>query len=375
MSDSLHSRRRALLQAGAVCAAPLLTPFAAPLARAADAPAFDPRPADGWRVFELTTLVEPVTSGAATEVWVPLPSVDADDWIRPMGNLWQGNAATVQEWHDPVQSARLLHARWDAACAAPRIEITSRVATRDRAVDLAHPGHVAPLDPAQRALYTRATRRAPLDGIVASTSRRITAGARDDLARARAIYEWMVDNTRRNPKVRGCGTGDIRFMLETGDLSGKCADISALFVGLARAAGLAARDVYGIRVADSRFGYHSLGKSGDVSHAQHCRAEVWLEGFGWVPVDPADVRKVVLEERPGLTLSDPMVVAARRTLFGAWEMNWVAYNTAQDLTLPGGPTIPFLMYPQGRAGDTELDSLSPETFAYRITARELPAGA
>lgn len=107
-----------------------------------------------------------------------------------------------------------------------------------------------------------------------------------------------------------CGTGDIRAMLETGNLSGKCADLSSLFVGLARSVGLPARDVFGIRVADSRFGYKSLGKSGDISKAQHCRAEVWLSGFGWVPVDPADVRKVVLEEKPGLSLGDPLVLAA-----------------------------------------------------------------
>lgn len=26
------------------------------------------------------------------------------------------------------------------------------------------------------------------------------------------IYEWVVDNTLRDPKVRGCGRGDIRFI-------------------------------------------------------------------------------------------------------------------------------------------------------------------
>ncbi len=66
-----------------------------------------------------------------------------------------------------------------------------------------------------------------------------------------------------------------------------------------------------------------------VTKAQHCRAEVWLSQFGWVPMDPADVRKVVLEEPPGkLTLDDPKVVAARKALFGSWEGNWFAYNTA-----------------------------------------------
>jgi Transglutaminase-like enzymes, putative cysteine proteases len=138
-------------------------------------------------------------------------------------------------------------------------------------------------------------------------------------------------------------------MLLTGNLSGKCADLNALYVGLARSVGLPARDVYGIRVADSRFGYKSLGKSGDISKAQHCRAEVWLSGFGWVPVDPADVRKVVLEEKPGLTLQDELVVQVREKLFGAWEMNWLGYNFAHDVVLPSarGPKIPFLMYPQG----------------------------
>src|SRR5207248_9373145 len=89
-----------------------------------------------------------------------------------------------------------------------------------------------------------------------------------------------------------------------------------------------------------------------VSKAQHCRAEVFLSGFGWVPVDPADVRKVALEEPPGqLALDDPKVAAARKTLFGAWEMNWLAYNFAHDVELPGstGPKVGFLMYPQAES--------------------------
>src|SRR5256886_9266876 len=31
--------------------------------------------------------------------------------------------------------------------------------------------------------------------------------------------------------VRGCGIGDISWMLETRNLGGKCADLNALFVG------------------------------------------------------------------------------------------------------------------------------------------------
>jgi len=202
------------------------------------------------------------------------------------------------------------------------VEVTSRIATRDRAIDFSQPGPVKALDRASFRLYTGATELLPTDGIVRRTASEITRGARNDLDKARAIYEWVVDHTARNPKTRGCGVGDIRSMLASGDLAGKRADLNALYVGLARAAGLPARDVYGIRLADSRFGYRSLGKSGEISKAQHCRAEVWLAGFGWVPVDPADVRKVVLEENPELKLQDEVVVIVPNRLFGSWEMNW-----------------------------------------------------
>ena len=54
-------------------------------------------------------------------------------------------------------------------------------------------------------------------------------------------------------------------------------------------------------------------------------------------------------------------------------MNWIAYNTAHDLSLPGsaGKPLPFFMYPQAEIGGVRMDSLDPDRFAYRITAREL----
>jgi hypothetical protein len=130
-------------------------------------------------------------------------------------------------------------------------------------------------------------------------------------------------------------------------------------------------------VADSRLGYKSLGKSGDITKAQHCRAEFYLTGYGWVPVDPADVRKVVLEESGGLPLNDAKVEAARKRLFGSWEMNWLAFNYAHDLQLPGTTKgkIGFFMYPNAEVAEqnkmSRLDSLDPENFKYRISASEI----
>jgi transglutaminase-like putative cysteine protease len=198
-------------------------------------------------------------------------------------------------------------------------------------------------------------------------------GKKNDVDKARAIYEWIVENTFRDPKVRGCGVGDISSMLQTENLGGKCADLNGLYVGLARAAGLPAREVYGIRCAPSQE-FKSLGRADDITGAQHCRAEVYLSDFGWVPVDPADVRKVILEENPQqqLSMEDRQVKKAHAKLFGAWEMNWVPYNYAHDVRLPNsnGPELAFLMYPQAETSTGRKDCLDAKNFKYIIRANQ-----
>ncbi len=332
---------------------------------------FEPTPQD-WRVFDITTRIELNSRAGNRRVWLPLPCVRDESWIRPIGNNWSGNAATMRQLTLPPYRTEILFAQWNDNEPSPVLELVSRFASRDRKTDWSVRGKHY-LSTSERRLNTKATRLIPTDGIVRRTAEAATGNARSDLEKARAIYEWIVENSVRDPETRGCGLGDIRTMLETGDLSGKCADINTLFVGMCRSLGIPARDVYGVRVADSRFGYQSLGKSGDISKAQHCRAEVFLEPYGWVPVDPADVRKVVLEEQPGLTLAHPLVRQVREQLFGAWESNWMPYNFAHDVELPGSnrSVIPFLMYPQGDATEGRFDSLDPATFRYKLTSAEI----
>lgn len=361
--------RREFLRAGAVI------PFAGALPCAfAALPSGSTVTGGGWRTFEVVSRIEIAEAAGLTQVWLPLPSVEEPSWVRNQGNLWSGNAASVRPMREDMYGADILHAEWVNET-APILEVTSRISTRNRMVDFSLPNRKPELPSRSRKLYRAPTAHIPTNGIVRATAVKITANTKGDLDKARAIYDWVVDNTFRDPKVRGCGLGDIRYMLESGDLGGKCADLNALFVGLCRAAGLPARDVYGVRVADSNQGYRSLGRSGDISKAQHCRAEVWIGDHGWVPVDPADVRKVVLEEKPGLSLEDPMVKEVRANLFGGWEMNWMPYNTSHEVLLPNsaGPRLPFLMYPQGETGGRRLDSLAPENFRYTLTSREISA--
>ncbi len=334
----------------------------------------EPKVGERWRAFEITTRVEIASPSGVTRGWLPLPLTADTDYQKGLGHSWTGNMKSARVVQDPKYGAGIFSAEWAEGEAAPVAEVTSRFAARDRAVDLKSPGAVVREERAVLARYLESTELIRTDGIVEKTAREITKGSKTDLDKAHALYEWIVENTFRDPKMRGCGIGDIRGMLETGNLGGKCADLNALFVGLARAVGIPARDVYGVRVADSA-DYKSLGKSGDITKAQHCRAEFYLPTHGWIPVDPADIRKLVLEERGGLPLNDPLVKQARGRLFGSWEMNWVAFNYAHDVKLPQashGP-VPFFMYPQAETAGTRLDSLEPDRFRYKITSRELGA--
>ena len=144
------------------------------------------------------------------------------------------------------------------------------------------------------------------------------------------------------------------------------------------AVGVPARDVYGLRLVPSAFGYRELGGNpASLKGAQHCRAEVFLKEHGWVAMDPADVGKVMRLETPEWIKdpTHPVAAPVYKALFGGWEGNWLAYNVAHDVALPGssGPKLGFFMYPQSEHGGSRVDCLAPDDFKYTITARELSA--
>lgn len=373
-----HASRRSLLKLGVAAGLAAAVPFRL---RAEAPPRYAPV-ASGWRRFELSTTVTPPAGQGATRVWLPLPDLDTD-WQRTVGSHWSGTATRAAVVPDRATGTRLLAVEFDAGefdggARPPRLTLVSTVETRNRTIDWSadRPAR-APEDPAVLRAALAPSRLKPLDGVVRETAQRITAGAASDVEKARAIYDWIVATCHREPSVAGCGTGDIAAFLTAAAYGGKCADLNGLFVGLARASGVPARDIYGVRVAPSAFGYRQLGGDPEkLSGAQHCRAEVWLDAYGWVAMDPADVLKVMRQERPDWIKdrTDPLIAPVDAALFGNWEGNWIGFNTASDLRLPGAGAdrrLPFLMYPQGENAAGRFDELAADTFAYTITAREV----
>jgi len=336
---------------------------------------FTPRPGT-WRTFEITTRVEVLEPTGVSRAWLPIPSVKSE-YQKPLGDQWSGNAKVLKASTDGSYGAGMLYAEFARDEPAPVVELTSRFQTQDRAVDWSKKV-AAEEDPALLRFWTKPTDLMPTDGIVRETALEVTKGKATDVEKVKAVYDWILATTYREPKVRGCGVGDIKAMLETRNFGGKCGDINALFVGLVRSVGVPARDIYGIRVAPSAFGYKALGAgSANISKAQHCRAEVFLKDYGWVAMDPADVTKVAREETSEwLKVEHPLVEAVRPKLFGGWEGNWVAFNTAHDVALPNatqGGKLGFFMYPQSETAQGRRDSLDPDNFKYTISTREIKA--
>src|SRR5271165_1117158 len=359
-------RREFLRSTGAACAGLAISKAIPTLAETPST--------DGWKTREVTARVEVLKPSGVTRIWLPAALIHNTPYQKTLSNKFVADGGTANLTENQQDALGIVSATYPAGV-KPALTLTSVVSTKNYAVDLSKPSAKHSASKAELEYFLQPSKYVPVDGIVLETATKATAGATTDVDRAHALYEWVVLNTFRDPKVRGCGRGDIRFMLESGDMGGKCADINALYVGLARAVGIPARHVYGLRIAKSEQGYKSLGLATDrATKGQHCRVEIYLKDYGWVPLDPADVRKVALEEPPGnLALNDQMVAKARKQLFGFWEMNWMGYNYAHDVALPGssGKPVVYFMYPQAETVEGRVDPFDPDNFKYEITAREL----
>jgi len=293
------------------------------------------------------------------QLWISYPVTDEYQNISNIKITGDYSEAAV--YTDRTFKTPMLYARWENGSKSRKLNFSFNV-ERQEIIKRNFPEKETAWDPADYSLYLAATRLGPIDGEVKKLAETITAGQTTVLGKAKAIYDWTCENTYRNPETRGCGLGDVyRLLKEPG---GKCTDISSIFVALARASGVPAKEVFGIRQGKKPLQ--------DISKWQHCWAEFYLPGYGWVSVDPADVRKMMLIQ--DLKLSDSKTKEYRAYFWGNVDPYRVKLGEGRDLTLnppQAGEPVNYLMYPFAQVGDETLDWLDPATFKYTITYRQL----
>jgi len=125
--------RRALLKAGVTLSAAAALPNAAGAGTV-----FDPQPG-AWRSFQITTRIDIADGSGKRQGWVPVPSVSEPGWFKSLGSDWTSNGH-VRVARDPKYGAEMLHVVWADDENNPFVEVTSRIATRDRATDFGNRG-------------------------------------------------------------------------------------------------------------------------------------------------------------------------------------------------------------------------------------------
>jgi transglutaminase-like putative cysteine protease len=296
--------------------------------------------------------------GKETRLWIPYPVSDADQSITDVKVT--GDFAESAVYTDAVNGTPILYARWKSDAAARKLAF-SFSAERKEVRRRDFPATEAAWDPADYRRYLAPTSLGPVDGEVKHLADRITKDKTTVLAKAKAIYDWTCENTWRDPDTRGCGKGDVCALLQKP--GGKCTDISSVFIALCRAAGVPAREIFGLR----------LGKKAeeDITGWQHCWAEFYLPGYGWVPADPADVRKAMLVEK--LKLEDPKTAHHRDYFWGGIDAYRIRIALGRDLVLnphQAGPPLNTFGYPYAEIDGKPVDFYDPKSFVYSINYRE-----
>jgi transglutaminase-like putative cysteine protease len=178
------------------------------LSRAVPVLANNPSPGV-WRTFEVVTKVELLKPGGISRIWLPAPLIRNTPYQHTISTRLTAESGTVRLSKEKQSALGIVSAVYPAN-AKPKLSQTSRVTLKNYAVDLTSRAAAPPASSTELAYFLRPSQYVPTDGIVKQTALKATAGATTDIQKAQAIYEWVVENTFRDPKIRGCGRGDIR---------------------------------------------------------------------------------------------------------------------------------------------------------------------
>ena len=175
--------RRRLLSAGAALPMAAVLPV---FAQAATARTFIPSPGD-WRSFEVVHRVELRNPGSGARVWVPIPTVE-DGYQRNLITTWTLSSGTAERVIDASCGGRLMAVVIDGKDPQPVVEVTTRLQTQSRSVDLSRPGS-ATISAADAHKWTAPTQWMPTDGIVLQKALEATKGRSTELDKVRATYD------------------------------------------------------------------------------------------------------------------------------------------------------------------------------------------
>jgi transglutaminase-like putative cysteine protease len=294
------------------------------------------------RSFEATwvgSIVAPPAGAKRVDVWVPLPS---DGPYQAVTDVKVDAPAPVQMGKDSAGN-RVAHFVLDRTeLLGKDLEVKARYkVVRTEAVSGALPDRKAPADPAA---YLAPNRLVPETPRVKELSDQLAKGRPDATEKARAFYDYLVDNGTYDKTAPGWGKGDSERFCDI--KKGNCTDFHSAFMALSRAQKIPVRFFIGFPLKPE--------KEGTVP-GYHCWAEFWT-GSVWAPVDASDAAKT----------KEP---AKKAYLFGNLDADRFEITTGRDLTLSPPQkdgSLNFFIYPY-----VEVDGKAYAETKIRLEYRDL----
>ncbi len=206
----------------------------------------------------------------------------------------------------------------------------------------------ASLNKKENALFLGPDKLVPITGKPADLATQVTAGKGSELAKVRAIYDYVFANMKYDKTGTGWGHGDVLYACDA--KKGNCTDFHSLFIAMARSQQIPARFEIGFPLPADKSAAEIAG--------YHCWAEFFNPENGWIPVDISEAWK-----HP----------EKKDYFFGAHDANRVQFTIGRDLKLnppQDGDPLNYFVYPYVEVGRKEFSKVSLEfSFADADSAR------
>ena len=155
-------------------------------------------PPSEWRTFEITTTVNLKSSNGQSKLWLPLPLNQDTLFQRTLGHSWGGNPNNSSMRRLPDGNLEVFHCEWKDSGEAS-LQLTTLVTTADRHFDVTK-RTIAPEREDILRRNLQASQLIPNDGLAFQLGERIVGRIKDPVAQAKAIYDWVVDNSIYDPQ-------------------------------------------------------------------------------------------------------------------------------------------------------------------------------
>jgi transglutaminase-like putative cysteine protease len=306
-------------------------------------------------VFHYETRIGPISPGSGpVHVFVPLARTSEPQQVvaEHVTATIPGRIETEARYGNRFWHGTLERAAGETIEVRVETTVSRRTSRRER------PGAASrALDPTQQAEFRDflganervAVGHPILDPILAEVA--LLAGSDEPSSRARATYDWVVDNVEYKKVGTGWGNGDTFWACS--ERYGNCTDFHALFISLARTQGIPARFEIGFPVPEDR-------PAGEVA-GYHCWVSFYLTETSWFPIDASEAFK-----HPD----------KRDHFFGTHPNDRIHLTTGRDLRLGPdhrGPPLNYFVYPHVEVGGIVFDGPIEKSFGYRETAERTAA--